>query len=123
MPGRTAGNGRVGGLLIAVKITYLPIGGLHEEHRNTQTLEAFSIAAAAGASGIGGVEAGVGVQLDAQLLGDAQGVFAQRRQFRYGGAVRAGMGIHHVAGDQAVDVDHAGQAGARLGIQGGDIGA
>ncbi|MND74527.1 hypothetical protein D3C80_661220 [compost metagenome] len=112
VPGRAAGDRRVVGLLVAVQLAQLPVGRFDEQHRHVEVLETFTVAAAAGAGRVRGVEARVGEQRDVHLLGDAQQLVAVGTQGRVGNAVAGGVGVHLVAGDQAVEVDHAQQVGA-----------
>ena len=122
VPGRATGDSRVGGLVVAVQIADIPVGRLDVEDRYVQALERLAITATAGTGGVFGVQTGIGAQVDAELPGDARGVFAQAGQCGIVHAVLAGVGIHHVAGDQAVDVDHRQQVGASRVVQRGHVG-
>ena len=77
VPGRAAGDRRVVGLGVAVQVAQFPVGGFDIQDRDIQRLEGFAITAATGAGGVLRVQAGVGEQVDVQLLGDLEGVLAQ----------------------------------------------
>ncbi len=123
MPGGAARNGWIGGLLIAVQLADFPVGRFDEQHRNTERLEACCITATAGAGRVFRIQSGIRAQIDPQFLCDTKRLLAYGRQGGVIDAVGTGMGIHQVARDQAVEVDHAEQAGPLAIAQAGYIGA